>query len=515
MNREKTVKSHTYICIDLKSFYASVECVERGLDPLGTNLVVADPTRTEKTICLAVTPSLKAFGIPGRARLFEVVEKVGQVNDRRRKALPGGEFTGKSCLAAELEAHPELELDYIVAPPQMRRYMSISGQIYSIYLQYVAPEDIFAYSVDEVFMEVTAYLRTYKMTAHELAIRMIRDVLRQTGITATAGIGTNPYLAKIAMDIVAKHMPADEDGVRIAELDEMSYRRLLWTHRPLTDFWRIGPAYARKLQARGLYTMGDVARCSLENEDLLYHLFGVQAELLIDHAWGYEPTEMSDIKSYKPKAHSVSSGQVLSEPYPADKARLIVHEMTDLLVLDLVEKGLVTNQMTLTLGYDKENLSPEKRAEEYRGEIKPDFYGRLVPKHAHGTANLSGYTSSGREIIDATLQLFDRIVNPELTIRRMYVVASRVLPERDAPKEEEAGEAGRQMDLFSDFSSEGKAEQERKARKAEELAREKNMQKAVLDIQKKYGKNALLKGMNLEEGATTMERNNQVGGHKG
>ena len=513
MKEEKLPKNHTYICIDLKSFYASVECVERGLDPLGTNLVVADPTRTEKTICLAVTPSLKAFGIPGRARLFEVVEKVRQVNDRRRKALGGGSFTGSSADAAELKAHPELELDYIVAPPRMRRYMEQSGKIYSIYLQYVAPEDIFAYSVDEVFMDVTAYLRTYKMTAHQLAIRMIRDVLRQTGITATAGIGTNPYLAKIAMDIVAKHMPADEDGVRIAELDEMSYRRLLWTHRPLTDFWRVGPAYARKLQARGLYTMGDIARCSLENEDLLYHLFGVNAELLIDHAWGYEPATMSEIKGYRPKMHSLSSGQVLSTPYTAEKARLIVHEMTDLLVLDLVEKGLVTNQMVLTVCYDTENISKEKNAEEYRGEVKKDFYGRLAPKNAHGSANLSGYTSSSREIISEMLSLYDRIVNPDLTVRRIYVVANHVLPEQDAPKEEEA-ETGRQLDLFSDFTAEGKAEQEQKEKEAEERRREKNMQKAILDIQKKYGKNALLKGMNLEEGATTMERNRQVGGHK-
>nr|MCR4839415.1 DNA methylase [Eubacterium sp.] len=353
---ETLAKQHTFICIDLKSFYASVECVQRGRDPLRTNLVVADPTRTEKTICLAVTPSLKAFGIPGRARLFEVVERVREVNDRRRKALKDRTFTGKSDDADALERDPSLELTYVVAPPQMRRYMEVSGEIFGIYLQYVAPEDIFPYSVDEVFMDVTAYLRTYKMTAHELAIKMIKDVLRRTGITATAGIGTNPYLAKIAMDIVAKHMPADADGVRIAELDEMSYRRYLWTHTPLTDFWRIGPATARKLAARGLFTMGDVARCSLENEDVLYHMFGVNAELLIDHAWGYEPTQMADIKSYKPKAHSLSVGQVLKEPYTAEKARLIVHEMTDLLVLDMVDKGVVADQVVLTVGYDVENV---------------------------------------------------------------------------------------------------------------------------------------------------------------
>ena len=509
---EKEKKS-TYICIDLKSFYASVECVERGMDPLGTNLVVADPTRTEKTICLAVTPSLKAFGIPGRARLFEVVERVKEVNDHRRKALKGGEFTGKSTDAEELRSDPTLELAYVVAPPRMRRYMEVSGKIYSIYLQYVAPEDIFPYSVDEVFIDVTSYLQTYRMTGRQMAIRMIRDVLKQTGITATAGIGTNPYLAKIAMDIVAKHMPPDEDGVRIAELDEHSYRRLLWTHQPLTDFWRIGTATARKLQARGLFTMGDVARCSLENEDLLYHMFGINAELLIDHAWGYEPTTMEDIRNYKPSAHSVSSGQVLSTPYTAEKARLVVHEMTDLLVLDLVEKGLVTDQMVLTVGYDIENLTKEENARKYHGEVKKDYYGRMVPKHAHGSVNLSGYTSSGREIIEKMLELYDRIVDPSLTVRRMYVVANHVLPETDAPRDEDKGE-GRQLDLFADFTSEGKKEQARKERERKERDKEKSIQKAVLDIQKKYGKNAMLKGMNLEEGATSMERNRQVGGHK-
>ena len=503
---ETLAKQHTFICIDLKSFYASVECVQRGRDPLRTNLVVADPTRTEKTICLAVTPSLKAFGIPGRARLFEVVERVREVNDRRRKALKDRTFTGKSDDADALERDPSLELTYVVAPPQMRRYMEVSGEIFGIYLQYVAPEDIFPYSVDEVFMDVTAYLRTYKMTAHELAIKMIKDVLRRTGITATAGIGTNPYLAKIAMDIVAKHMPADADGVRIAELDEMSYRRYLWTHTPLTDFWRIGPATARKLAARGLFTMGDVARCSLENEDVLYHMFGVNAELLIDHAWGYEPTQMADIKSYKPKAHSLSVGQVLKEPYTAEKARLIVHEMTDLLVLDMVDKGVVADQVVLTVGYDVENVRGV--AEEYHGEIKRDYYGRLAPKSAHGSENLSGYTSSSREIIDAMLRLYDRIVDPSLTVRRMYVVANHVLPKDQAPKKTEEG---RQLDLFADFDPEKQAEIQKHEKERE---KEEKIQKAILEVQKKYGKNALLKGMNLEEGATTMERNEQVGGHK-
>lgn len=508
MSQGKLEKKHTYICIDLKSFYASVECVERGMDPLRTNLVVADPTRTEKTICLAVTPSLKAFGIPGRARLFEVLERVREVNDRRRKALRTKTFTGSSVSAEELEKDPSLELDFVVAPPQMRRYMEVSGQIFGIYLRYVAPEDIFPYSVDEVFMDVTAYLNTYRMTGHELAIRMIREVLSETGITATAGIGTNMYLAKIAMDIVAKHMPADADGVRIAELDEMSYRRYLWTHRPLTDFWRVGPGTARKLEKRGLYTMGDVARCSMENEDLLYHMFGIQAELLIDHAWGWEPTEMQEVKNYKPKENSLSVGQVLKEPYTAEKARLIVHEMTDLLVMDIVDKGLMTDQVVLTVCYDVNNLTDPDRAAAYKGEIKKDYYGRLVPKNSHGTGNLKAYSSSSREIIDAMLAVYDRIIDPTLTVRRIYVVANHVVPREQVPKKKEEG---RQLDLFADFSPE-KQEENRKAEADRE--KEEKIQQAILSVRKKYGKNALLKGMNLEEGATTRERNEQVGGHR-
>ena len=512
MKRENSSKFNTYVCIDLKSFYASVECVERGQDPLRTNLVVADASRTEKTIVLAVTPSLKAYGIPGRPRLFEVVQRVREVNALRQRRNENRPFTGESVDAGELDRDPNLALAYIVAPPRMAHYMEYSAKIYSIYLKYVAPEDIFPYSVDEVFIDVTAYLSTYKTSAHELTIRMIRDVLSQTGITATAGIGSNPYLAKVAMDIVAKHQQADKDGVRIAELDEMSYRRLLWTHEPLTDFWRIGSATARKLRSRGLFTMGDVARCSLTNEDMLYHMFGVNAELLIDHAWGYEPVEMSDIKNYKPKMNSLSSGQVLSEPYPADKARLVVHEMTDLLVLDLVEKGLVTDQMVLTICYDVENLADEKKKEAYQGEVKADYYGRMAPKNAHGTANLSGFTSSGREIISETLALFDRIVDPTLTVRRIYVVAGRVYPEKDAPKPDET--KGRQMNLFSDFTEEGLRAKREKEKEEENRRKERNIQKAVLDIQKKYGKNALLKGMNLEEGATSRDRNRQIGGHK-
>ena len=503
-------KVHYYVCIDLKSFYASVECVERGMDPLRTNLVVADPSRTEKTICLAVTPSLKSYGISGRARLFEVVQRVREVNALRKKALKGRDFTGESADREELEGNPSLSLSYVVAPPRMAYYMEYSARIYSIYLQYVAPEDIFPYSVDEVFIDVTSYLKTGKMTPHEMAIRMIREVMRKTGITATAGIGTNPYLAKIAMDIVAKHIDADADGVRIAELDEMSYRKMLWTHRPLTDFWRVGPATARKLEARGLYTMGDIARCSLENEDLLYHMFGINAELLIDHAWGYEPTEISDIRNYRPKENSLSSGQVLSGPYPTDKARLVIHEMADGMVLDLVGKGLVTDQMTLTIGYDVENLSGEKRAEQYQGEIKKDYYGREVPRNAHGSENLSGHTSSGKEITAAVLRLFDRIVNPELTIRRMYLGANHVIPFSEVPKTPKV-EEGRQLDLFTDFSEEGRREKEQEERERE---KERSIQQAVLDIRKKYGKNALLKGMSLEEGATAMERNGQIGGHR-
>ena len=512
MSTEKMPKIHTYVCIDLKSFYASCECVEKGLDPLRTNLVVADPSRTEKTICLAVTPSLKRFGIPGRARLFEVVQRVREVNAERLKKNGGKPFHGASHDAVELDSDPGLELSYVVAPPRMAHYMDYSAKIYRIYLQYVAPEDIFPYSVDEVFIDVTAYLSTYKCTAHQLTIRMIRDVLSRTGITATAGIGTNPYLAKIAMDIVAKHVDADADGVRIAELDEMSYRRKLWTHRPLTDFWRIGRATARKLESRGLYTMGDVARCSLENQDLLYRIFGVNAELLIDHAWGYEPTEMQDIKSYRSKDNSLSSGQVLSEPYPKDKARLVIHEMTDLLVLDLVEKRLMTNQMVLTVGYDVENLTNPEKAGQYKGEVKSDYYGRKVPKHAHGTANLSGYTSSGREIISEVLNLFDRIVDENLTVRRMVIAACHILPENEVPEPDP--DEGRQLDLFADFTPEGKAEQERKEKEEEAKKKERNVQQAVLDIQKKYGKNAILKGMNLEEGATARDRNRQIGGHK-
>lgn len=507
MMREKT-----YIAIDLKSFYASVECVERGLDPLNTNLVVADASRTEKTICLAVTPSLKSFGIPGRPRLFDVVQKVREANIVRRANAPGRVFTGSSYNLDELNNNPSLEVSYIVAAPRMAYYMDYSTKIFDIYLRYIAPEDMHVYSVDEVFIDATSYLNTYKMTARELTLRMIRDVLRETGVTATAGIGTNMYLCKIAMDIVAKKMPADEDGVRIAELDELSYRKLLWNHVPLTDFWRVGPGYAKKLMENGLYTMGDVARCSLGkandyyNEAFLYKLFGINAELLIDHAWGFEPTTIAEIKSYKPQRNSLSTGQVLHCAYTATMAKTIVKEMTDLLVLDLVDKKLVTDQMVLTVGYDIENLTDPSISSKYHGEITTDRYGRQIPKHAHGTINLPGPTSSTKAIMKAVEELYDRIINWDLLVRRITVVASRVITEREAV----STESFEQLDLFTDYSAiEQAREQEKK-----ELEKEKKIQHAVLDIKKKFGKNAVLKGMNFEEGATTRDRNKQIGGHK-
>lgn len=493
-----------YIAIDLKSFYASVECVERGLDPLTTNLVVADLSRTEKTICLAVSPSLKTYGIPGRARLFEVVEQVKQVNSRRRWNAPNRTFESKSSNNTEVTANPALELDYIVAPPQMLHYEKVSAGIYDIYLKYVAAEDIHVYSIDEVFIDVTNYLKSYNMTARELAMTMIKDVLKTTGITATAGIGTNLYLCKIAMDIVAKHIPADEDGVRIAELDEMSYREKLWSHTPITDFWRVGKGYKNRLESAGLYTMGDIARCSVQNEDLLYRLFGINAELLIDHAWGWEPCTIAEIKAYKPQAKSVSVGQVLQEPYDYGKARLIVKEMTDGLVLEIVDKGLVTDQVDLTIGYDIDNL---KNGREYDGEIKEDRYGRRVPKSAHSTENIGRYTSSTRLISEAMMRLYSRIVDERLLVRRMYVVFNHI---RYASEVEHATPQGEQLDLFTDY----KQVKMEKEQEDEALAKEKNKQHAMLDIQKKFGKNAILTGKNLQEGATAIERNKQIGGHK-
>lgn len=505
-------KNHIYIAIDLKSFYASVECKERQLDPLTTNLVVADASRTEKTICLAVSPSLKAYGIPGRARLFEVVQRVKEVNTERRSKAPGRQFTGSSYSAPELAEHPELELSYIIAPPRMSFYLEYSTIIYNTYLKYIAPEDIHVYSIDEVFMDVTHYLNTYGMTPKELASKIIRDVLDSTGITATAGIGTNLYLCKVAMDIVAKHVEPDEHGVRIAELDEMSYRRLLWNHRPLTDFWRVGHGYQKKLEAAGLFTMGDIARCSLGgdneyyNEDLLYNMFGVNAELLIDHAWGWESTTIDLVKSYKPETNSISSGQVLQYPYDSEKGKLIVREMTDLLVLDLVEKKLVTDQMVLTIGYDIDNLTDAKIKNSYKGEVTTDHYGRKVPKHAHGTANLNRQTSSTQIIMNAVMDLYDRIINPNLLIRRVTVVANHLVDESQV-KETEQYE---QLDLFTDYTA---LERER-SEEEKRLSKERKLQEAMLSVKKKFGKNAILKGMNLQEGATTIERNRQIGGHK-
>jgi len=505
------VKNRTYICIDLKSFYASVECVERGLNPLATNLVVADKSRTEKTICLAVSPSLKTYGISGRARLFEVVQRVKEVNAQRLGRAPGRQFTGSSYDDPALRASPGLALDYIVAPPRMARYIEWSTKIYSVYLKYVAPEDIFPYSIDEVFMDVTNYLDACGLTGRELAKRIVLDVLETTGVTATAGMGSNLYLAKIAMDIVSKHIKADQDGVRIASLNEMTYRRLLWDHRPLTDFWRVGPGYARKLEANGLYTMGDVARCSIGkptdyyNEELLYKLFGVSAEILIDHAWGWEPCTIADVKAYRPENKSIVSGQVLQSPYDFDKAKLVAREMTDALSLDLVDKGLVTNQLVLTVGYDIENLTDPRRAKGYRGAVTTDRYGRKVPKHATGTANLDRYSASTNEMIRAVLELFDRIVDKNLLVRRLSVSATHLLAETDVPERDGTG----QLDLFTDYAAQ---EKQREAEDAA-LARERKKQEAMLSIRKKYGKNAILKGMNFEEGATAKERNNSIGGH--
>ena len=493
----------TYLAIDLKSFYASVECAARGRDPLTTNLVVADESRTEKTICLAVSPSLKSYGIPGRARLFEAIQRVNEVNRQRRYNLKGNPFTGKSDDYNALKKDPALEVDFIVAPPRMAEYMKVSGQIYSIYLKHIAPGDIFAYSVDEVFIDATSYLKFYGLTAHKFAMRLIKNVLAETGITATAGIGTNMFLAKVAMDIVAKHIPADKDGVRIAELDVMSFRRQLWDHRKLTDIWRIGPGIARRLEAMGLYTLGDLARCSIENEEKLYKEFGVNAELIINHAWGWEPTTIADVKAYKPENNSLSSGQVLSQPYSFEKGKLIVQEMTDLLVLDLVEKGLVTDQMVLTVGYDIENL---KEGTSFRGAVETDRYGRKNPKMAHGSINLGKFTSSTKLIMAKITELYERIVDRSLTVRRMYVVANHVLDERSAPKESD----DMQLSLFDDAEDVEKKQEEEK--QAEE--KERRIQKASLAIKKKYGKNAILKGMNLQEGATTIERNRSIGGHK-
>ena len=495
-----------YIAIDLKSFYASVEAVERNLDPLNTHLVVADESRTDKTICLAVTPPLKACGVPSRPRLFEVIQQVKYINEERRRNAPGKRLIGKSYHAPELKQHPELALDYLIAQPRMELYMKYSTHITGIYRKYIAPEDIHVYSVDEVFIDVTPYLKLYRMTAQELASMLISDVFSSTGITATAGVGPNLFLCKVAMDIVAKHMPPNENGVRMAELDEMKYRRLLWSHRPITDFWRVGGGSARKLAQQGIFTMGDVARCSAYHEDLLYRLFGVNAELLIDHAWGWEPCTMQAVKSYRPSSNSLSTGQVLQRPYSHAEARLIVKEMTDNLALDLVDKRLVTDQMVLAIGYDTENLSDPLSLQNFPGEIVMDHYGRLMPKHAHGSINLSSITSSAKIIMDAVLGLYEQITDPKLSIRRITLAASRVWSEQSIIKKT----SFEQLDMFTDYDAEWTRRQAESIR----LSKERSRQEAVLNIRKRFGKNAILKGMNLEEGATAMERNQQIGGHR-
>ena len=498
-----------YMCIDLKSFYASVECRERNLDPLTTNLVVADQARTDKTICLAVTPSLKAYGLSGRSRLYEVVQKVKEINKERKKKNKYKPFTGKSYDAKVLEEHPDYELDYIVAIPRMYYYMRYSRDIYNIYLKYISEEDILVYSIDEVFCDITNYLNYYKMSAKELVTHIITDVYKTTGITATAGIGTNMYLAKVAMDIVAKHAKPNDFGVRIALLNQNTYRKLLWNHKPLTAFWRVGPGYANKLEANGMHTMGDVARMSLTNQELLYDLFGVNAELLIDHAWGYEPATIETAKSYTPTTNSISSGQVLHQPYNFKQARLIVSEMTDLLVLELVRKNFVTSQLTLTIGYDVSNLTNPNTRKNYHGEIKLDHYGRFVPKHSHGTINLDHKTSSTKLIMEAMLSLYDRITEGNLLIRRINICACDLENATEYIKKEP--KPIEQFDLFTDYE---KLEQE-KQKELEEEQEENVLQQVLLTIKDKYGKNAILKGMNLEKDGTTIERNKFVGGHRG
>lgn len=509
------------IAIDLKSFYASVECVERGLDPLDTNLLVADESRTEKTICLAVSPSLKAYGISGRARLFEAIEGVKKENAKRLLRAPGKKFSGASFHASELNADPSLEATFITAPPRMKKYMDISQKIFGIYLRYIAPEDIHIYSVDEVFMDVTHYLKTYNMTPHELAIKMIREVLSETGITATAGIGTNLYLAKIAMDIVAKKMPADKDGVRIAELDEMSYRKLLWDHTPITDFWRIGRGIAKRLKKAEIYTMGDIARCSIGgpddfyNEDLLYKMFGINAELIIDHAWGYEPTLISDIKAYVPEQNSMSSGQVLSRGYENDEAYIVIREMAEVLSFDLFSKGLYSGQIVLDVGYDA--LEPRSdRAKNYKGEFDVNRYGKTVPKGVHGSINLKEYTNLSHDFIDAVSELFKRITDPTVLIRRMYVTATNVVPKDRIPNSKESGYE--QLSLFSEgyMAEDNTLRLDVDTKSADDKKKEKEaaLQGALLSIKERYGKNAVLRGESYLPGATQRERNAQVGGHK-
>ena len=502
------MKERTYIAIDLKSFFASVECRERGLDPMDTHLVVADEKRTDKTICLAVTPSLKSYGVSGRGRLFEIKQRVNEVNALRKRLAPRHTLIGTSHFFSQLQTDPSLAVDFIIAPPRMAIYMEYSTRIYHIYLKYIAPEDIVIYSIDEVFMDVTNYLNTYHLSPRDLAMKIILDVLQTTGITATAGIGTNLFLCKVAMDIVAKRINADENGVRIAQLDEMSFRKTLWEHRPLTDFWRVGRGYAKKLEANGMFTMGDIARCSVHNEDLLYKLFGKNAQLLIDHAWGWEPCTVEAIKAYRPSNNSICSGQVLHTPYESDKAKLVLLEMVDLMMLDLVDKELVTDQIVVTIGYDIENITDPERRKKYHGEIITDIYGRQIPKHAHGTANLRKPTSSTKQVLAAVSALYDRIIDPSLLIRRMNLTANHIMSENAAEKRTPDGYE--QMDLFTDYV----ALKDRCEREKLELERERKIQEAMLSIKKRFGKNAILKGINLEDGATAKDRNTQIGGHK-
>ena len=501
-----------YMAIDLKSFYASVECRQRGLDPLDTNLVVADPSRTDKTICLATSPALKSFGVPGRCRLFEVKQRIQQINRNRRLCVPGRTLRGSSWFVSQLQRYPEKAVDFIIAPPRMALYIDYSTAIYSMYLRYIAPEDIVVYSIDEVFMDITDYVRLYKLTPQDLAKKIIEDVFRATGITATAGIGTNLFLSKVAMDIVAKHIQTDNKGFRIAQLDEATFRRQLWSHTPLTDFWRIGPGYAKKLESRGLFTLGDIARQSLRDENMLYKLFGKNAELLIDHAWGWEPCTIQAIKEYKPAHTSVGSGQVLHSPYPWEKARLVTKEMAESLALDLVDKGLVTNQIVLTVGYDIENLATEEGRQNYKGTVVMDSYGRLRPKHAHGTINLKEYTASAKKILTATEALFDKITDKNLLVRRVNIVANHVLDTLTAEKITSA-----QLPLFTEDSLQDESAEEHLYQKQQEKIwhqKEETLQQDTLKLKKRFGKNAILKGMNLEEGATTKDRNRQIGGHK-
>ncbi|RSX53082.1 type VI secretion protein ImpB [Bifidobacterium goeldii] len=525
-------RAKSYLAIDLKSFYASAECVSRGLDPLSTHLVVADEERTDKTICLAVSPSLKKYGIPGRPRLFEAKQRLADVN-AQRAARVGGVLTGESCDAHDLECTPRLKATMIIARPRMAHYLEISGQIYGIYLKYAAPEHIHVYSIDEVFIDATPYLKALGMSPHQMARAIVRDILHETGITATAGIGTNLYLAKIAMDIVAKHMPADADGVRVAELDERSYRRLLWDHRPLTDFWRVGRGYARRLERVGLLTMGDIARCSMGkasdyyNEELLYRMFGVNAELLIDHAWGWEPCEIADIKSYEPDAHSTSIGQVLTGPADWHTARLIVKEMADALALDLVSKRVRTDRLTLAVGYDVGSLDVQRldsgvssqlralavrAASQYCGPVARDHYGRQVPKPAVGSIGLGTFTGSSDQIRIAMTILFERIADPLLLVRRLTVIADDIV----TADELSAGKRYEQMSLFEHGEHDcmhnvarTSSTVERDANSGEEV-----IERAMLDIKQRFGRNAVVKAMDMEEGATGIERNNQIGGHR-